>query len=280
MTNHGKMMKMINSEQYGMRINILIQLLELVNIMEYKNIVHCDLKVGNFLIKNGVISIIDFTHSKILNRKKELPKCEICVQTIEYAAPESYNKIYKKTSKIDMWGIGCTYYRIITGDDIFESDRGYKNVDLKTYMKTQYKHLGRQHNEEYIMGKLKNNVKDDIDRNLIRMMLTEDPKDRPCANDVLQLLCYGDIYEQKFVCKSLSKIMENKEKIEKRITKIFMDNGYEEPKKIAKKILQNIYEIMTYADMEEYYIDVTMDEYMMTLEDLTKNNVEMEEYFL
>ena len=83
------------------------------------NIIHCDLKPDNILLKQekkSLIKVIDFGSSC-----EESKRMQNYIQSRFYRAPEivldaSYNK------SIDIWSLGCIVVEFITGQTLFEAD--------------------------------------------------------------------------------------------------------------------------------------------------------------
>ncbi|XP_065656645.1 probable myosin light chain kinase DDB_G0271550 isoform X2 [Hydra vulgaris] len=112
------------------------QILEGVNHMHEKNIVHLDLKPENILcsgiMDEDEIKIIDFGFSREL--KSEEQNKVIC-GTAEFIAPEviSFNPI---TLKTDMWSIGVITYVLISGISPFlggNDNETFDNVTIGDY---------------------------------------------------------------------------------------------------------------------------------------------------
>ncbi|XP_047137702.1 probable myosin light chain kinase DDB_G0271550 isoform X1 [Hydra vulgaris] len=112
------------------------QILEGVNHMHEKNIVHLDLKPENILCSGNMdedeIKIIDFGFSREL--KSEEQNKVIC-GTAEFIAPEviSFNPI---TLKTDMWSIGVITYVLLSGISPFlggNDNETFDNVTIGDY---------------------------------------------------------------------------------------------------------------------------------------------------
>jgi serine/threonine protein kinase len=88
-------------------------ILDAVEYMHSKDIIHCDLKPDNILIDNCTAVIADFGLSVLQGEKYHRAR----VQTCDYRAPEiDINRtklIYGE--RIDMWSVGCILYELATG---------------------------------------------------------------------------------------------------------------------------------------------------------------------
>ena len=86
------------------------------------NLIHCDLKPENIMLKEQgktAIKIIDFgnacfSHNKIYKY----------VQSRYYRAPEIVMQLPYST-QIDMWSLGCIMYELHFGKPLFKSDQIY-----------------------------------------------------------------------------------------------------------------------------------------------------------
>ena len=93
------------------------QLYELFEAVDYLHnfakIVHCDIKPENILLdaKNQV-RLIDFGCSKLIDRS---PLASVFNGTKSYQPPEVDNKTEIVATKVDVWAIGITLYKLLTG---------------------------------------------------------------------------------------------------------------------------------------------------------------------
>lgn len=129
--------------------------------------------------KSNRIKIIDLGLSQIQSKKKSL-KTER--GSIYYLAPEMIRKDYDH--KIDIWSAGVIFYILVTGNPPFnamvEGANGNMGIDSKKIK------------EKILKGKVNFKCKifkkcDPEIREIIQMMLTYDPTQRPNAKDILQL---------------------------------------------------------------------------------------------
>ena len=93
--------------------NIILQLAKGISFLHSKNILHGDIKPENILKFKNIYKISDFGYSKILNHNYT----DILLYSKRYRPPEIY--FYKCFLKSDMWALGCTFYEIITENNLF-----------------------------------------------------------------------------------------------------------------------------------------------------------------
>jgi calcium-dependent protein kinase len=102
------------------------QMLLAVAYLHNHNVVHCDLKLDNFLFEteavNANLKLIDFGFSK--NWQKHDPAMTISQGTVCYAAPEVLAGSY--TAKCDIWSLGVVSFMLLGGYPPFpmHDDRG------------------------------------------------------------------------------------------------------------------------------------------------------------
>lgn len=144
----------INSS-YNYILNIIRQLLETLNYIHERGIVHADIKSSNILIQDDKPIIIDFGISCTINTKS----CNKFGGTPGYIAPE-VEKEKKLFQASDIWSLGITIAKLYR-NNIIHDDKGN------------------------IIGLNTNSI---LLNNLVNSMLTIDYTKRPTAKELLSYL--------------------------------------------------------------------------------------------
>ncbi|TPX32600.1 hypothetical protein SmJEL517_g04340 [Synchytrium microbalum] len=94
-------------------VNYVLKMLEGLEYLHGKGVVHCDLKCANILTtKNGETKLSDFGVSKQLNVLDKDTKA--VVGTPNWMAPEVI-ELNGASTKSDIWSMGCTIIEMLTG---------------------------------------------------------------------------------------------------------------------------------------------------------------------
>ncbi|KAH9610519.1 hypothetical protein KSS87_000991 [Heliosperma pusillum] len=151
--------------------NILRQIVNVVHVCHYMGVMHRDLKPENFLLgskdEDAVLKVTDFGLSVFIEGGKVYRDI---VGSAYYVAPEVLRRRYGK--EIDVWSAGVMLYILLSGVPPFwaENEKGIFNAVLQGHIDFESKPW----------PSISNGAKD-----LLRKMLTADPKKRITAAEVL-----------------------------------------------------------------------------------------------
>lgn len=163
-------------------IDWFVQITMAVDYIHSMKIMHRDIKTGNiFLSKNNVIKLGDFGIAKVLDSTSDQAKTVI--GTPCYISPEvCESKPYD--FKSDIWSMGCVLYELCTFTKPFESSNILALA--RKICQDDYPPLPDRYSDNL--------------KNLVRKLLSKDPKQRPSC---------GRIFKMPFIFKILSKLAQN-----------------------------------------------------------------------
>jgi serine/threonine protein kinase len=103
--------------------NITNQLLEALQEMHSRGVVHCDLKPENIMFdSSGVLKLIDFGNALFMD---ELLNRDQSIGTLNYRPPE-YIIGAPLDHRVDYWALGCITIEILIGRELFSPRRDNK----------------------------------------------------------------------------------------------------------------------------------------------------------
>ena len=166
--------------------NIFYQCISGLNYLHSKDIVHRDIKPANiFMTKNKIIKIGDFGVSALVKEKKELLKKirklgYTVVGSSGYMAPEIL-KQRKYNEKVDIFSMGCVFYKICCLKDYLKEDKYIEGNELKT---------------KIILNEIPTNYDTSL-MNVIRLMVEQEPEKRADSKTILAKILEN--YNKMFV---------------------------------------------------------------------------------
>lgn len=175
---------------------IFKQIVDGVAAIHSSNILHRDLKPANILItKDNIVKISDFGISRF---HRDDVRYSGNVVTLPYRAPEAL--LHSKYDfSIDIWSLGCILYELFTGNVMFFQQSGIELNQLKCIFNItgtdndEIIRLCKEHNLDLISHtpSVLDSYLQDISKisqeaaNLIKKMISLDPKSRPDISAVL-----------------------------------------------------------------------------------------------
>ena len=184
----------------------IYQTLKALDFMHKNGIFHRDIKPENILLLKNKVKLADLGSCKGMYSK---PPFTEYISTRWYRSPECLLTDGYYNYKMDIWGLGCVFYEILTLEPLFPGDDEIDQVNKINYI------LGSPPNElfeKFVRNSAHRNEfnfehqkgvginrylthvsKDAID--LINKMLIYDPDMRPTARECLNHECFKEFLE-------------------------------------------------------------------------------------
>ena len=185
----------------------IYQTLKALEFMHKNGIFHRDIKPENILLSKNKVKLADLGSCKGIYSK---PPFTEYISTRWYRSPECLLTDGYYNYKMDIWGLGCVFYEILTLEPLFPGDDEIDQVNKINYILgsppndlfQKFVKNSAHRNEfnfEYQKGvginKYLNHVSPNI-VDLIGKMLIYDPDLRPTARECLNHECFKEFVEQ------------------------------------------------------------------------------------
>ena len=144
-------------------IDFLIQIFSAIDYLHSLNLVHCDIKPENFVIKIDEtkieLKLVDFGNVRRKSKNKE--RIFNFSGTKEYMAPETLEN-YGFDEKVDEWAAGIIMYNMLTGADPFSSDSDseykdnikFKEINFDYIKNTKLRNLNKKLLNRYMAKRI------------------------------------------------------------------------------------------------------------------------------
>ena len=185
----------------------IYQTLKALEFMHKNGIFHRDIKPENILLLKNKVKLADLGSCKGMYSK---PPFTEYISTRWYRSPECLLTDGYYNYKMDIWGLGCVFYEILTLEPLFPGDDEIDQVNKINYIlgsppndlfekfvknSTHRNEFNFEYQKGVGINKYLNHVSPNI-VDLIGKMLIYDPDLRPTARECLNHECFKEFVEQ------------------------------------------------------------------------------------
>ena len=197
--------------------NWIYQTLKALEYMHRNGIFHRDIKPENILLRNDQVKLADLGSCKGIYSK---PPFTEYISTRWYRSPECLLTDGYYNYKMDIWGLGCVFFELLTLVPLFPGDDEIDEVNKINYVlgsppEDLYEKFIKNsaHRDQLYfepqkgigINKYLNHINPKI-VDLINKMLAYDPDKRPTAKQCLNHECFKDLIELDLKANKLSQV--------------------------------------------------------------------------
>eukprot|EP00794_Sanderia_malayensis_P017278 gene17279-19005_t len=205
--------------------SFVTQLIEALEYLHARQIVHLDIKPGNLMIKGTVLKLIDYGSSRKITN--ELGEVGEMVGTAEFMAPETIN--FEPVSwATDIWGVGVVTYALLSGLSPFACEDEDETMASVTALDYRF--------DPQAFATITEEAKSFIKSIVIRI-----PEKRPTATKLLEHSWFAEAFTKaresslldQDALLDLSEVLKDQDKLEEvrasAVLRTFLQSPHESP---------------------------------------------------